>query len=257
MSDTFGFFLRTLVFWRISLLTPRERRDLSDWKVIRFIMKALLACLLLFCAVGQLSARAGVLTLRLTSAADLSSLTVGETFTMDVNLEGLSGESSLSTLASTLLFSHPSFGPPASGNAVTPGPIVIDPLADFFGDAFPPFGAVELVDGQFFSGDVANNIASDGRFFSFTLQATSAGSGTIEFDPLSLSAFDDQSNFYVDPNDPFADPEFVIQTNSLTFDVSPGSAVVPEPASIIGFACLSSIVAGAAFRRRRLVCREG
>ena len=220
-------------------------------------MTRLLACLLLFSAFGQLPARAGVLTLRLTSPTDLSSLTVGETFTVDVNLEGLSSGSSLSTLASTLLFSQPNFGQPALGNAVAPGPIVIDPLFDFFGGAFPPFGAVELVDGQFFSGDIANNIASDGRFFSFTLEATAAGSGTIEFDPLSVSAVEDQGNFYVDPNDPFADPDFVIQTNSLAFDVSPGGAVVPEPASIIGFTCLSSIVVGAAFRRRRSVCREG
>lgn len=219
-------------------------------------MTRLLASLLFITAFGQFPARAGVLTLRMTSSTDLSSLTVSDTFTVDVNLEGLSSGLTLSDLASTVLLSQPSFGQPASGNAVAAGPIVVDPLFDFFGDAFPPSGAVDFVDGQFLSLDVNNYIASDGRFFSFTLEATAAGSGTIEFDPITLFALDDQGNAYLDQNDPLADPAYVIQTNMLKFDVSPSSAVVPEPVSITVFAFLGLIVVGAAFRQTRLVDKE-
>ena len=216
------------------------------------MMRLLFAFLALLIACSQTHTQAGVLTLTMIPSNDLSSLTVGQTFSVDVELGGLDGGLTLNDLTSTVLFSQPSFREPLSGDTVELGPIVSDPFDFFSLVTTNPGGAVVSIDGQFLSLLPSNNISGNGTFFSFTLEATATGSGTVAFDPIVLTARDDLGNLYLDENDFFADPDYVIRTNSLDYNVTGASTVVPEPASIACFGLLAAIGILSARRDKRL-----
>ncbi len=156
------------------------------------------------------SASAITMTLSATPS-DLSSLTVGDSFQIDVLLGDLNGES-LASLGGAILFPSAQLGVPGGEVA---GVIVPD-ASDLFLTPLPG-----MMDAMFFA-FAGGNITDEGVFYSFTLTAQAAGSGVIQFDLPSLFAEDEQLN-----------PIFDIGTNELSFTIgeSTGGAAVPEPAT--------------------------
>jgi hypothetical protein len=183
---------------------------------------------LLFCLVALLSAPAHANpTMTLSSTTDLSNLTVGQKFEIDVSLSGLAvgsdfifvlntQESFSSSLLSAIL-------DPTNSSGLTPGPgFFFDPsqIANF--NATSSFGAGSAIGD--FSDSAPNSsfaINENGLYYSFMLQAASVGSGTISFVSSGMSYAADDTGFNLAPI-PFGGP--------LAFNIS--AASVPEPSSI-------------------------
>jgi hypothetical protein len=186
-------------------------------------------CFIFLSAFGAL-AHAGLMLDMDAGATDLTALEVGDTFTVNVNLNGLTGE--LSSLGGTIdvtsLLS-------VDGLSLTPG-VIVPVSTDLILSVFPG-----EVDAQFFAID-GPNITTNGVFFSFELTASAVGTGTIAFVPFT--PFADDENF---------SPIFDIETNSIDFSVSSGGNVVPEPAS---FGCFALLLAIGSVSRRQRKCNS-
>ncbi len=169
---------------------------------------------------------AGPVELRLSSSSDVQNLNVGDSFTIDVLLEGLSNGEELQMLSAGVDVGSPIFARPAT---VRLGGLVTDPAAF---DALTEDGFVDAIV------DVApdnseNVIRGDGTFFSIDLMAARAGSGRISFDFVDALQFD--------ANDPTRPTEFSISAGpGLNVVVSGGGGqVIPLPA---GFASGMSLM---------------
>lgn len=188
-----------------------------------------LACL----ALTPGEARADLVLGFSSDAPDPLHIAVDQIVTFQVLLTGLgdSGNpSELSELGVDVAYDSTLFGMPT----VSAGAIVPDPSID----SFTPVeiaGSAGAVYDTIFSG--AMNISADGIFFTFTVKALRAGSGTLGFSP-SPSAFDSS-------NDP------VTLDSSATYAFSISSQAVPEPSSLV---LLSVALCGAASRK---VIRRG
>ena len=153
----------------------------------------------------------------------MNTLTVGDTVSIDVVIDGLMTGQGLVSLSATV---------------ETPAQFSLDPLSLAAGDVFT--GGVETsdlflstpsgdADGIFFQ-FAGLPISTNGGFFSFDYTATSVGSGNIIFVPFTATAeVDDGGTFPV-----FVEP----QTNSLAFTISGAGNAVPGPSSLLCFVLL-------------------
>lgn len=165
--------------------------------------------------------------LSLSTAANLSTVRVGQPFTIDVELSGLEAGQELDSLVATLAFDGNVLGTPL----VTAGPIVPDPLnvpLDLLVTA-----DVGLVDVAFltFGLDAAHRVTNGGIFFTFEVMPIDLGVGTIDFAFVGATLFN-----AADPTDPTL---LVVETGApLSF------VVIPEPSSVIlAFVAMLGIVA--------------
>ncbi|MEX2214854.1 MAG: PEP-CTERM sorting domain-containing protein [Phycisphaeraceae bacterium] len=177
-------------------------------------------------AIGQ---HASAITMTMSATpADLSALTVGDSFQIDVLLGDLGGDE-VASLGGSIMFPSAQLGTPTGevAGVIVPdaSDLILTPLAG-------------LMDGQFFA-FTGGNITAEGIFYSFTLTAQAPGSGVIEFDAQSLFAELVQQGEIFD-----------ISTNALTFTVQErtGGAAVPEPATA-GLGLMGLM--GLALRRRQ------
>ena len=163
------------------------------------------------------------LMLSISSPDDLSDLTVGQEFLIQVSLSGLTTEE-LDSLAVDVVVDEAGFSNPSTPLA---GAIVPSPADNF--DPFS-FADPDLVTGAFLLESGVTGIDTNGVFFVFTMAVAEVGSGTIGFDPGSALA---------------------ITTSDEFLEIIEGAAVpytaIPEPMtiSILGFAMIGWL------RRRR------
>ena len=206
------------------------------------------------------------ISLSLSSPTDLSKLTVGQQFTVDVNLQGLPPlDMQMGTTAdfifildSKVLFPSAQFAPildpdPVNNTSgLTPGSVF---LTDSNGvNQRINFNAASRLTSTGAAGDFSDSfpgpsgaIGQNGTYYSFTLQAISAGSGSIYLDPsgnpydtasyANRYAADDTPGYYYAP---------LTLGSPLAFTVSPAAAAVPEPTTFLlaaigmaGLACHS------------------
>ena len=170
----------------------------------------------LLAATAALAAAAAVpasgVDLTLSSPDDLSMLSPGQTFTVNVNLGDLDAGQELATLDAIVFAPGDALSPAGGGDFgdVAPGPIVPDPDLTFVGDLSEADDELSAV-GSFTALDAG--IDQAGTFFSFDLTADALGSGTIR---ITTALAED---FAFDPVD-------VTVGDGLAF------AVVPEPATL-------------------------
>ena len=173
-------------------------------------------------ALAAVALPAGAASLTFDSPDDLSMLSVGETFTVNVLLSDLDAGQELAALDAT------TFGPDdllVAPDMVTPGSIVPSPADTFLGNADSD-GQFVFADGFFFA--LFDGITDEGTFFSFDLTPEAVGSGVIDFDLVNAEDFDGN---IVD----------VTVGDGLSF------TVVPEPTS----AAVLALLAPALLARRR------
>jgi hypothetical protein len=181
----------------------------------------------------------------LSSPDSLNDLTVGELVTVGVNLSGLPvGTDSISNLNTSVLF-------PSTQFQTVPDPTNTSGLTTGFGSGFvfqlasqpPAFYALSSLN----SGNAigifsppAPAISENGIYYSFTLEAIAAGSGSILFDPTpganQYAAEDTGFNFAPLPTG-----------GPLSFTI----ASVPEPASLCLGLVASLVGLGYAWCRHR------
>ena len=172
-------------------------------------------------------------TVSLSTASDLSSLSLGDVVTIDVVLSGLLLGDELEYLSAAI--DTQLFMPLASPTA---GPIA-DPL-NFTGASLP--GGVDGFFDSFFGLNPGANITSDGIFYSFSLKAATLGSGEISISS-ALVAID------LDPMLPdFADPTATGDPLQFT--------IIPEPGalSLLAIGCLCLGLWRASLRRALAAC---
>lgn len=168
--------------------------------------------------------------LSLSSATNLNTLQVGDMFTVDVSLSGLSGGTSLTLLAGTAQYT----GTALSAPTITVGAIVPGGAANPDMSTTP---GLNVADGAFqtFSANVADQVSTNGVFFSFQLTALQTGSGSI-----ALTFFD--------ALDALGDPVGITAGPALNFNVSPiggggGGGAAPLPAGLLAaLVCLPTAV---------------
>ena len=172
---------------------------------------------------------------------------VGETVTIDVYLSSYRMENDevvplpLSELGAGVQFSNAHFGTPfnsATGDIVpNPGDLFLQELSG-------------LMDAQYFASP-GDTLLHEGTFFAFQLTAIAAGTGTIEFDPNSLFAADEDLNPITD----FEELKLQAGKHSGMINYTITAAEVPEPASLAGWSLL--MLAGCAqFHRRQRSWRK-
>ena len=158
----------------------------------------------------------------------LNSLSVGQTFPVDVELSGLSAGQTLDSLSVELLFDETLLG----ASDVAPGAIVPN-SADFFGSTAPG-----RVDGAFFTFPFGGApISAEGVFFSFDALVLGAGSGAIGFGFVEAI----ETGSFI-PFTPTTGPP-------LNFSAA-GATGVPEPSSLLMLAGLAVCAMLAIFHSR-------
>jgi hypothetical protein len=201
-------------------------------------------------------------TVFLSSPENLSDLTVGELVTIDVNLQGLPvGSDFIFNLNTKVLFSSSLFQAipdPSSSSGLT---AVVAPGSVFYNFVDGPLQVANfnaqssLIPGAaigiFAQSPNTNSgaIGLNGLYYSFTLKAIAAGSGSILFDPTpganEYAADDTGFNYAPLPN-----------LGPLPFTIS--AASVPEPSSItLGLTGLLVGIGCAWSHRRRLTMSAG
>ena len=193
--------------------------------------------------VGARPAHAG-LALSITSpGTDLTHIPVGQTVTFHVDLSGLgTSPVSLQILAATVTFEQSLLG---TATTLTPGPIVPDtsPSAFDLAEVVNPNGVFGLYFVPPFSSSL--NIAEDGTFYSFSVLAQTAGSGTIGF---SASTAGTRA---VDQDFNRIDSTSGLTLTGLDYTVVPAAGAVPEPSTLVGSTLGIALALGYAWRRRR------
>ena len=184
-------------------------------------------------------------TIVLSSPLDLTKITVGEHVPIDVSLQGLAvGTDFIFNLNTRVLFDGALFQPlpdPATTSGLTPGTIFIIPSQISNFDAVSSLNTASAT--GVFSDQAPSSSAAinqNGLYYSFMLQATAAGSGSIQFDPAFTIYAADDTGFNYAPL-PTGGP----------LSVSVSASNVPEPSAyaVLAAAGLSSI--GLLARRRR------
>lgn len=193
-------------------------------------------------------ASAGPLLFTLSSPDDLGSLTVGQTAHFDITLSGLAAVEQLVTLTGGVTFNTPLLGAPT---AVHAGSIVPHPLANLLD--FQTFSAPGEADASFltFSSNTSEQIISNGIFYGFDVEARTAGTGTLQFDPLALIGEQfDPTNL----NLPIL--RFIDTGPALTFTIKAasgggGGASVPLPNGMRGMIALVMAIAVILISRKK------
>jgi hypothetical protein len=128
---------------------------------------------------------AQALMLVVTSPNDTTHLTVGQTITVDVGVESLSPGQDLTELSATAFYDSTVF---SSAVSLAPGAIVPSPL--FSPTDFQTSTGTGTATGTFdtLGTTTADQITTNGVFFSFQLQVIGAGSGIININPATLTA---------------------------------------------------------------------
>jgi hypothetical protein len=167
----------------------------------------------------------------LSSSVNLTQLKVGNTVTVNVTLAGVTSPQEIVDAAAQVAIAEALF----LGSNVTPGSIVPNNGADFFGDAFP-----DLIDGAFQNtgAATADHITFDGVLYSFQLTALAPGSGELQIGFHAAGAFDPDN-----PNAP-------ISLDSSLGAPLPFGISVPEPHSFL-LAATGGLVAAWMIRNRR------
>ncbi len=173
--------------------------------------------------------------LSLSSSANLSTLTVGQTTTISVSLSGLTVGQQLQELLGSISFSPTLFAQPTS---VTAGPIVPTITAPIFqtNTATPGF-----VDGLFDTGGLVGTtpITTNGVFFSFTLRAIATGVGSVGFDTVDGLFFNPADRFSPIAANVVAGPDLPVTIRAA------GGGAVPLPAGLnAGLFTIGILLAG-------------
>src|SRR4051794_10502252 len=177
------------------------------------------------------------------TAPDLSQIHIGDAIQFDVTLSGLNAGDTLELLGVSVVFPEVNFGSPASNTPhLTPTGIVPD--AGGYSGAVPLGNAVGLYDtlNLFPPPDFFPDITSNGLFFSFTVTALAAGSGTFAFGTDLNSIGFDASGL------PLDNVVGATGASQLSFTVLQGTTI-PEPGSVILLGV--GTLATAAWARRR------
>jgi len=185
--------------------------------------------------------------MNLSSPNDLTRLTVGSRVEIDLTLQGLPANDFVFVLNTRELFPSSLFQvvrDPNNSSGLTPGPILFDPSQRSNFNA-----ASSLVAGTAtgnFSDSSPNSsvaIAQNGLYYSFILQAISAGSGTISFDPSGTTYAANDTGFNLAPLPTSGSP--------LAFTIT--AAAVPEPSALVMAATSAVMMTGVGYgwRRRR------
>jgi hypothetical protein len=217
---------------------------------------------LILCTLVLTSHANADLTLTLSSPSNLSGLTVGQTFEIDVNLSGLPAGDFIFNLNSQVDFSSSLFTAVPDTSTSSGLTAVVAPGSVFFNSVQGP---LQVANFQFLSaqagglsagsaiGDFNESpdpssgaIGLNGLYYSFLLKATSVGTGSILLDPTP------GANEYADDTNSFGFQPFSSLGSPLAFTISP--AAVPEPSSIV--LCGISGLFVAAFTRRRSRARR-
>jgi hypothetical protein len=205
-------------------------------------------------------------TVFLSSPENLSDLTVGELVTIDVNLQGLPvGSDFIFNLNTKILFSSSLFQSIPDPSTTSGLTAVVAPGSVFYNFVDGPlqvanFDYQSAANGGLTAGSAngifaqfpntnSGAIGLDGLYYSFTLKAIAAGSGSILFDPTpganEYAADDTGFNYAPLPN-----------LGPLPFTIS--AASVPEPSSItLGLTGLLVGLGCAWSHRRRLTMSAG
>lgn len=212
------------------LTISKSRRRLRSGATTALI--AAFAAVLGFAA----TATADTITFDLSSPTNLSTLTPGQTFTVNVSISGLTPTNYADLLGADVDYSNLLTSP------TTPvaGPIVPD-AANFIGSTIP---AVNEASGSFFDlygglGDLP--VTNNGILFSFDLTAGNAtGPGVISFSGVFADNLD--SNLTAVAGDSL---EFNIQSGG-------GPAAVPLPSTVLGGTALMGLLGLVQLRRSQL-----
>jgi hypothetical protein len=197
-------------------------------------------CLLIGSSVSQASI---ILSLS-APGADLADIHVGEMVSFDVMLTGIPSEG-LSSLSAEVDFNSAVFGTPSAiaGGAILPYP---DPTDNGFAPLSFPGSAQGGYD-TFFA-PATTPITSDGVFFSFTVTALNAGSGSFSFSPAGTAAFDTNG---------FQVADFTLSAPPTIAVLDDNVPAVPEPSSFVLFGLgVAGLAARARGRRQRIVPRS-
>jgi len=163
--------------------------------------------------------QAGPLVVLSSTAPDLNHLMVGDTVQFNVSLSGLNAGDTLDFLGVDLSFPGGLFDPlPTVTAGVVPSGII--PVAGGFFSGAGPGVVTAFYDDLVVS---SSPLVDNGLFFSFTVTAAAAGSGTFLFSPdPSSSGFDAAG----------APLPGVVAGPGLDFTIL-GANVVPEPSSAL------------------------
>ncbi len=189
----------------------------------------------LLVTVGTLLGAAGVtaapLTMSISSTTTLTTLHVGDTFTVNVILSGLGMAETLNLLSATAQYTGTALSAPT---AVTVGPIVPGGSGnpDVSTLSGPNFAETDF---QTFSALPASQIFVNGNFFSFKMTAAALGTGSI-----SLSFLDALDGASASPGSPG-----ITAGPALAFAVIPlgggGPGVPLPPAFLSALLCLAGV----------------
>ena len=192
------------------------------------MLASFITCILLM---GQ-SCWGGIM-LTLTSPNDLSNINVGDVVQFDVTLSGLDPGDSLDLLSADLIWSSSLLGLPT----VSAGSII--PVIDIAGFDSSASGAGRA--SAFYDVSIAmtSPLTSNGQFFSFSVTALAAGSGTIGFDPISPPVV-----LLTSGSSPFADT-----SADLPYSIH-GTQAVPEVSSLYWAAFMLMAMCGWSLRTK-------
>jgi hypothetical protein len=184
----------------------------------------------------------------LSSPDNLNNLTVGEVAMIDVNLQGLAvGSDFIFVLNTQVLFPSSSFQP-VSGLTTGYG----SGYVFLYSDQPTNFSAASSLNAASAIGNfsdsspgISSAISENGLYYSFTVMALAAGSGSISFDAANTTYAADDTSFNLAP---------LLTGDPLSFTIS----AVPEPSSLV--VGVVSSLAGLGFtwcRRRRVSTAAG
>lgn len=186
----------------------------------------------------------------LSSPADLTHISPGQTITINVSLAELMDDEELALLAAGVRSPNALFEAPSTLRA---GGIVPDPSPDNFQTNIdvqspvidPRVSNTIFTDAIFEAADEGEGITRNGTFFSFDLMADRPGSGEIAFD------FADALLATGDPLNPTADA-------GVRTGVSLGVTVIPLPPGVAsGLLTLGLLVLGGCYRRFTMKAQTG
>lgn len=153
--------------------------------------------------------------LSLSSTANLTTIGVGQSLSVDVALSGLEAGQELDSLAATIAFDGSVLGTPS----IAAGPIVPNPLDDPLDLLVAETAGFADVTFLTFGVGIPDHITTNGVFFSFEVTPVTMGAGAIDFDFVGATLFN-----AANPNDPIV---MSVETGTpLSF------VVVPEPSGL-------------------------